>query len=189
MYIIRYRALICPVINSIEEKMEISLSCLQSFLFGLEQIPQDTPRRWELIAELVSRLTSNNVSIENDETGHLPQVLSPKKDVTIQIGVGTPQCGFVCSAKCCKKLFSYLEGGCIGWSRSDILSCAEQIYYKGGEMPSLKPLVLMPSVLECCSTRIRVDTTPSFPLVYTVNGTMVAAMFHGQCKKCDNRFY
>ena len=164
--------------------MEISLSCLQSFLFGLEQIPPNTPRRWELIAELVSRLTSSQVSIENAEIE--PQLL--KQDVIIQIGKGTPQCGFVSSAKCCKK-FGFLEDSCVGWSRNDILSYAERIYYKDDEIPSLKPLVLMPSVLECCSTRIRVDPRPSFPLVYTLNGTMVAAMFHGQCKKCDNRFY
>ena len=160
--------------------MEISLKCFQSFIFGLEQVPPDTPRRWELIAELVSKLSSSVV----EDTDHEAE----PQDLTIQIGVGIPHHGFVSSAKCCKNLFSLLSTGGGGWSRSDILRHAGMIYSKDG-FSSLKPLILMPLVMECCSTRTRVDPRPSFPLVYTLDGTLVAAMFHGQCKRCDNRYY
>ena len=30
---------------------------------------------------------------------------------------------------------------------------------------------------------------PSFPLVYTMNGTYVGALFHGQCDKCNTKYF
>ena len=140
-------------------KMEISLKCLQTFIFGLEQVPPETPRRWELIAELVSKLSSTQGTVEDADHETEPQDL---------IGVGIPHCGFVSSAKCCKNLFSLLLSGGGGWCRSDILSHVWMIYGEDG-FSSLKPLVLMPSMMECCSTRIRVDPRPSYPLVYTLD--------------------
>ena len=33
------------------------------------------------------------------------------------------------------------------------------------------------------------DNRSSFPLVYTMNGTYVGALFHGQCDKCNTKYF
>ena len=53
----------------------------------------------------------------------------------------------------------------------------------------LKPLILTPPVSTCCDSNIQIRNRPSFPIVYTRNGTFVAASYHGQCQKCKRLFY
>ena len=64
----------------------------------------------------------------------------------------------------------------------------EVLYHEEG-MPSLKLIVFLPPVHECCSSLLKLDPCPSCPLVYTTNGTFVGAMFHGKCRKCDCNYY
>ncbi len=55
----------------------------------------------------------------------------------------------------------------------------------------VKPLVLTPGRLsrECCGRRVVVGNRPSFPLVYTTQGTRVAAVYHGSCHNCGTSYY
>ncbi len=48
----------------------------------------------------------------------------------------------------------------------------------------LEPLVLTPPLTQCCGVKITIRNRPSFPTVYTSNGTFVAATYHGQCLNC-----
>ena len=52
-----------------------------------------------------------------------------------------------------------------------------------------KTIILLPPVLNCCGKRIKMDNRPSFPFVYTLNGTYVGAQFHGQFCCCKTIFY
>ena len=56
---------------------------------------------------------------------------------------------------------------------------------------ALKPIILAPPVEKCGGSRLRMemDSRPCFPLVYTLKGTYIAALFHGVCRICKMRFY
>ena len=64
----------------------------------------------------------------------------------------------------------------------DVL-CADE----GGSLCSR--IILVPPIEKCCGTRLQMDPRFSSPMVYTCNGTLVGAMFHGQCKACKRRYY
>ena len=50
-------------------------------------------------------------------------------------------------------------------------------------------IILVPPIEQCCGTRLQIDPRFSSRMVYTCNGTLVGAMFHGQCKACKTRYY
>ena len=52
----------------------------------------------------------------------------------------------------------------------------------------LKHIVLLPPVRECYSTTT-IRNRSSFPLVYTMQGTFVGAMYTGECKHCSRKYH
>ena len=76
-----------------------------------------------------------------------------------------------------------------GYTRKDLVSRASEVLYHDEQLPSLKPIVLLPPVHDCCSSPLKYDPRPSCPLIYTTNGTSVGAMFHGRCRKCDHCYF
>ena len=52
----------------------------------------------------------------------------------------------------------------------------------------LKHLILLPPVKECCELPTSIRNRPSFPLVYTMQGTLVAAMYSAECKHCSRKY-
>ena len=61
--------------------------------------------------------------------------------------------------------------------------------FKRSGKTAFKPVVSLPTKTQCCGKNIKMDNRPSFPLVYTMRGTYVGAMFHGQCEKCKVKYY
>ena len=57
------------------------------------------------------------------------------------------------------------------------------------DTPALKSIILVSNVKSCCGLRLKIDPRPSVPLVYTKNGTLIGAMFHGVCKVCNAKYY
>ena len=53
----------------------------------------------------------------------------------------------------------------------------------------LKHLVLLSPVKECCKSPTTIRNRPSFPLVYTMQGTLVAAMYTAECKHCSRKYH
>lgn len=57
------------------------------------------------------------------------------------------------------------------------------------EKTALRHIILLPHETICCGESIVIRNRPSFPIVYTSNGTFVAALFHGECRKsCSKKF-
>ena len=54
---------------------------------------------------------------------------------------------------------------------------------------ALKPVVLVSFVEMFCGERLRIFSRPAFPTVYTIKGTLIATLFHGQCKICRTTYY
>ena len=48
---------------------------------------------------------------------------------------------------------------------------------------------LLPSIKECCDAATIVHNRSSFPLVYTTNGTFVAATFSAECRHCSKKYH
>ena len=61
--------------------------------------------------------------------------------------------------------------------------------YAGSDTPGLKPIVLVRNVKSCCGLRLKINPRPSLPLVYTQQGTLIGAIFHGVCKVCSAKYY
>ena len=58
------------------------------------------------------------------------------------------------------------------------------------EKIALKHVILTPCTTECCGEPIVIRSRPSFPLVYTTQGTLIAALFSGECRKgCSKKFH
>ena len=53
----------------------------------------------------------------------------------------------------------------------------------------LKHLILLPPVKECCDSPTSIRNRPSFPLVYTMQGTLVAAMYSAECRHCSRKYH
>lgn len=63
-----------------------------------------------------------------------------------------------------------------------------RLFKKSGKS-AFKPIILLPTKLQCCEKKIKMDSRPSFPVVYTMQGTYVGALFHGQCENCKIRYF
>ena len=126
-------------------------------------------------------------SLSSDEGGIFCEGLHSPVNVKLVVnGGGRP---FVANPKCCKDLFAMLLEGESGYTRKELISHAAEVLYHEEGLPSLKPIVLLPPIHDCCSSPLKFDPRPSCPLIYTTNGTSVGAVFHGKCRKCDRSYY
>lgn len=145
---------------------------LNAFLFGANHFPEGTPNRWELVSEFVR---GEGIDIS-------------KEFPTIFLGKGGNSNGNLLNLKRsedCRTINKLIKKEYDMLFRLDL----NAILYHASGKSALKPIILVPHVLNCCQKRIKMDNRPSFPLVYTMSGTYVAAVFHGQCGKCQAKFY
>ena len=140
--------------------MEVSLHNIQCLLEAVNKIPEMTPKRWELISELVRGSDVGDTSI----------------NLTMQVCGGNPGCSIGCfNAKHCQDLYKILEdthsiNNCQCIQRQLDKVCASS------DAPGLKPLVLIPREKNCCGLHLKIDPRSSSPLVYTQQGTLIGAM-------------
>ena len=62
-------------------------------------------------------------------------------------------------------------------------------FVKSPGKKTLKTIVLLPSKFTCCGSDITIRNWLSFPIMYTSQGTNVAASFNGNCKTCRKVYY
>ena len=159
--------------------MEISIAHLQAFLIAVQHFPPLTPKRCELVGELVLHLCKRD-----SEKSSVHLSFSPSSELE-------ERKMFTGCAKDCANLASILI--------PDKTQSYKDLFFMRNfpnvDMadealpPALKPVVLVPFVEMCCGERLRIFSRPAFPTVYTLKGTLIAALFHGQCKICRTTYY
>ncbi len=146
---------------------------LQALLFAAKHIPERIPMRWEA----VSRFVSDTRGGESDET-----------PFNIELPALQTNHGVFCSTpEACKKTFESISACLQLQSLSKDSLERRMCCYP--EKNVLKPLVLFPPVKECCGSQTHIRNRPCFPLVYTSNGTYVAAMYNSKCRHCTKKFH
>jgi hypothetical protein len=153
--------------------VSITYNELGALCCASKHIPQGTPKRWDLISTLVSDCSSSHES---------PHVILNDSDTTCVRS-------FDQSPYDCKQVVKILYSkykGLFDFSESAILN----MLHTYTEKSALKSIILLPHAKECCGKPIVIRNRPMFPLVYTLQGTSVAAMFSGECRNgCSNKFY
>ena len=145
---------------------------LNSFLFGIGHFQEGTPNRFQLVAELVrsqpKELNTVTPSVclggsieKNGEHLHLTDKTN------------------------CTTVFKVLQTKFPSLLKRDLNSRL----FKHSGRSAFKPVILLPAKTHCCGKNIKMDNRPSFPLVYTMQGTYVGALFHGQCDKCKVKYF
>ena len=155
---------------------------VSALLFAVEHFPENTPKRWEAIAlyleyhhEQNSDQIFDTFTISHSEACNT----GSKRKCSKEIFNGT--------ALQCKELAHILQ-----FYPTLYLSLKEQympLLSTPDRKSPLKPLILTPPITTCCDSNILIRNRPSFPIVYTRNGTFVAASYHGHCQKCKRLFY
>ena len=150
---------------------KLKLSDLNALCFATKNIPDRTPKRWDLVSKFVSDNT-------DESSPEIQVLLSGGSEIrTIQ---HTPT-----------HFREFYRSLCQSWLV--ISQCSEAVLHtRLGAYPDksgLKHLVLLPAVQECCSTTTVIRNRPSFPLVYTTQGTFVAAMYIAECKRCSKKYH
>lgn len=146
----------------------VNFAVLNALLYAVRHFVEGTPNRWELITKFVS---------EQPKISGCPDVC---------LGNGTGKTVFINSKTNCEKVFRILRDVC-----PEVLKNADYsriLYTNTGRNP-FKPVLLIPPIRVCCERNISMDIRCSFPLVYTMNGTFVGAMFHGRCLTCKTTYY
>ena len=144
-----------------------TLSELTSLTFAMRHIPDRTPKRWDLVNTFISDGNTDKCSLQ------------------IQLPHGNT---LVKKSKDYKALWAHINQ-C--WPDFHEYS-DEMLQSRMGSYPDksgLKHILLLPSVKECCFKPVIIRNRPSFPLVYTMQGTFVAAMYSAECKHCTRKFH
>ena len=53
----------------------------------------------------------------------------------------------------------------------------------------MKSIILLPYAARCCKKNIGIDSRPPCPVVYTMSGSYIGALFHGDCLSCKTKYY
>ena len=162
----------------LSSNISITYKEVGALTFASRLIPERTPKRWDLISTFVS----DSMVCDNGD--------SPDIDLCRSEQTGsTKSRKFNKSAIDCKQVASILSQSFPGTLRhSD--EVFESILSTYPERTALKHIVLVPPIKDCCGEPIIIRSRPSFPLVYTSQGTYVAAVFHGECRKgCSTKFH
>ena len=159
---------------SLKSGISITYEEIGALTYASRLIPLRTPKRWELMSTLVSDYML-------DEDQNSPVVHLCKHDCALR--------QFNRTAEDCKQVTQILHEkypGTLDFSEKKI----EAILSTYPERNALKHIILIPPVKECCGLPIIIRSRPSFPLVYTTQGTFVAALFNGECRKgCSKKFH
>lgn len=160
---------------------------LAALLFALNYFPEALPKRWEAIAVYVG-LCSQLLSETACRGGTSISVEVVDRAGDEQVRKKTRQ-NFSGSSKECKQVANIINDV----KYADVCSSTEFFYKPLLSNPDitspLKPIILVPPVLQCCELRLAIRNRPSFPLVFTKAGTYIAASYHGQCQKCGTSYY
>ena len=54
---------------------------------------------------------------------------------------------------------------------------------------AMKAIILLPYATCCCKKNIRINSRRSYPVVYTMSGSYIGALFHGKCLSCKTKYY
>ena len=147
---------------------QLKLSELSTLCFAARHIPERTPKKWELVSKFV---------FDNADQ------VSPDVQLTFGRSLPTP------IQRSPHELKDIHRTLCSEWkncSTDCLLQMKMGVY---SDRSALKSLVLLPSTKECCDTPTIIRNRPTFPLVYTMQGTFVAAMYTAECKHCTRKFH
>lgn len=151
---------------------------LNSLLFAIGHFPEATPNRWELVSEFVR---------SNKKVGTPACVTAP----TVCLGrsneaVKKSKFLSLDNRSNCKVIYKLVK---ISYPLLLERSLVDVLFKKSAKT-AFKPIILVPSKTKCCGGRnIKMDSRPSFPIVYTMTGTYVGALFHGECVSCKVRYF
>ena len=150
---------------------------LGALSFASRLIPERTPKRWELISRLVS-----DYMIDDDQN-------SPALLLCVCTEGKQRIKTFNRTADDCKQATVILSERYPGTFQF----CEEKLKDVLSTYPekiALKHVILTPRIGECCGEPIVMRNRPSFPLVYTTQGTFIGALFNGECRKgCSKKFH
>lgn len=120
-----------------------------SLLFGVGDFPEGTPNRFELVAEFVRSQTREI----NTATPSVCLGGSDRKDGKhLHLTDKTN----------CRTVFKVLQAKYPSLLQWDLNS---RLFKKSGRS-AFKPVILLPTKMQCCGKNIKMDNRPSFPLVY-----------------------
>ena len=149
----------------------LRLSEMNALRFAANHIPERIPKRWDMVSRFVADIT--------DEISADVQVILP----------GVPELPYTQSIP--THLREVHKSICQSWPAfshcNDTTLQAKMGMYP--DKTGLKHLVLLPPVKECCDSPTTIRNRPSFPLVYTMQGTLVAAMYTAECKHCSRKYH
>jgi len=137
--------------------IEVSFTNVAALVNAEKHFPPRTPKRWNLIAEYVQKLSATQGSSTKCGPGSsetTQQSAAKVKEATMVLGQaqrGNPT-KFECSADHCKQLFKLLSS-----SYNEILSLAEDyetLIFSDPSTSAFKPLILLPTVQSCCGNPI-----------------------------------
>ena len=144
----------------------------KSLLFGIGHFPEGTPNRFQLVDEFVrSQPRELNTATPSVCLGGSDQKNGKHLHLTDQTK--------------CRTVFKVLQAkypSLLQWDLNSRL-------FKNSDRSAFKPVILLPARTQCCGKNIKMDNRPSFPLVHTMQGTYVGALFHGQCEKCKVKYF
>ena len=145
---------------------------LQLLCDALRHFPSQRPKRWELVAQLVSTGTAKFASTGPDLHLHGGAVR------------------FTPVQQHCRSLSLLLHEHYPALLEYNNTFVTEALFQQP-QKDAFKPIVLIPPIETCCGLSVVVRNRPSFPLVYTTQGTLIAACFHLQCRseKCGKKYY
>ena len=158
---------------------EVDYLQLADLLYASDHFPPNTPKRWEEVAHYMSKRKalygSTNIA---------------KMQIRTQPGCSTPKCkklDFTCTPKQCQEIGTFLTEDS---SFIDALHTQSiPLYSTPSKGSALKPLVLTSYRKECCGAPVIMRYRPSFPVVYTIQGVLIAAAFHAYCQHCHFSYY
>ena len=146
---------------------------VKALSFASRLIPERTPNRWKLISTLVEDFTHDDVNTDSLQVQLFEKKLS-------SFSHSSAECKQISDVLCSK------YPGTLGHSDEHF----SKILSNYPERIALKHIILIPPVKECCTEPIIIRSKPSFPLVYTTQGTRVAAVFSGECRRrCSKKFH
>lgn len=149
----------------------VNFAVLNALLFAIKHFAEGTPNRWEFICKYVQEC--------------------PKKEPSPCVSLGSGQHGmskeFKLNSKVnCQKAYKIIRD-----QYPDLLNPINfcKTLYMDPEKNAFKPVLLLPHDTTCCGKNIVVDGRCSFPLIYTLRGTFVGALFHGRCRECSTVYH
>ena len=140
---------------------------LNSLLIATQHFPEKTPNRWKLIVEFIR--------------GQPPQLGEPLK---VMLPVSPKRHLALEDIPTCQKIYKLLKA-----SYPAVFTEVSRSCLYGNQNSAMKPIILLPFTTDCCMMPIKIDSRCSYPIVFTMSGTYVAAMFHGVCSICKTRYY